>query len=115
MEKKMWNRIIALLLVCIIGSVIWGVYLKNTDLQENIVITTQNEEDLINEDYSKIGINPNDYSSVWDYLDQKWSMTWTTVDIINENFVICSETKDWNILYVPFYQNDIQGVQSLMS
>ncbi len=67
---------------------------------------THNDElitDILNEDnYSDIWINPEDYESFWDFLEEFREYENIDFDPLDENFVIGMEDSNWDISYVPY-------------
>lgn len=108
MNKDLWIRIFLLWLASVFLAIwFWAVYQAN---HNNIEWTETLEWDLsMNSDFKDLWINPNDYSSVEKYLDVAKSISGSTVDIQNEDFVICNIDSEGNTTYIPFYQKEIKS------
>lgn len=57
---------------------------------------------LSKENYDKIWIDPNKYSTFSWFLNDFKSFSWVKIDPINENFSIAIEQGSWWTLYIPF-------------
>lgn len=58
---------------------------------------------LLNEDnYNKVWINPDKYTSFKSFLEDFKSFTWVLIDPVNEKFVVWINSSSWNVVFIPF-------------
>jgi hypothetical protein len=118
MIKKNIIWIILLILIWIVLFFgLWNFGSKKQILEEPIILKEKLVDNkhnwiviskLLNiNNYDKVWINPEEYESFWNFLEDFKSFTWVEVDPITENFTIWIEKDNWNILYIPFrFQRD---------
>ncbi len=57
---------------------------------------------LSQENYDKIGINPEKYEKFWDFLEELKDYEGIDFDPLEENFAIWKKDSNWNITYIPY-------------
>lgn len=108
--------------------VLWGIIFIGSNLlfswwNQNFYISYENLnethnwkkiQDILNkENYQKVWINPEKYSSLEVFLEDFKTFTWVEIDPINENFSIWIQKENGNIVYVPFkFKENKEAFQS---
>ena len=57
---------------------------------------------LVQENYNKIWINPDNYNTFENFLDDFKTFTWVLIDPINENFTVWIIKNNGDYLFIPF-------------
>lgn len=111
------KKLIFVLLLILLGGLLFFAFTfigKNENVWKNPSITQTKTidtlehngvkiEELLSEDnYEKVGINPNDYKTFKDFLIEFQSFTGVSFNPLKENFSIGQEIASGQILYTPF-------------
>lgn len=103
MERNRLNRYGMILLALII--LIFLVKIIPLKTQDQNIIS----DSIIPIDYELIGIDPNNYKTIQDFLSDTQVLPDMDIDISKDNFVICKKNTNDTTSYIPFYQSDIKN------